>query len=497
MLGLVYAVAKRLSFHALAHYGSGNRAYPSRLEPTSDFWFSGGDSLAAAAIANSLHIDPSVLAMHSTARTLAQHLAAAAASEKLPGRSTPHVAPTAAPTTTDAAASGRPAHPVTATAAGLSMLLQREGPPCTALVDGAAVQVPGLVSKATPLLSSPRPPPPPPPPLALPQVPGSARAGEADEQRAAPFLRGCGGDGNAGSAYCQLWLLQHGEARELHWSDSPQQWSALAPAETITNATASAPAPATACASHSAPATSTASASAPPTTLPVPAPASVKAPNWQRHASEWDGTDGSGGRRSGDSQGGSGGGGRGGGGNVKPARTVRCRWRVLLRDCVDAAPAVVASAAAVAGNPAGVPAPKAHFPLRSIFSHVNVGTEFVSEHSKVRRDVQHFGHNIGDDQRDDISSLVVESSVVQPSTSVYSSLPTPKMTFVLPVLQRCGGCLLAHMEVGWRASMVSQGPPCGHQTCQADVMQALLSATTSSAMTTTHQPCPDAGLCVQ
>mmetsp|Transcript_8193 Transcript_8193/g.24378 ORF Transcript_8193/g.24378 Transcript_8193/m.24378 type:complete len:1049 (-) Transcript_8193:313-3459(-) len=134
------------------------------LEPTSDFWFSGGDSLAAAAIANSLHIDPSVLAMHSTARTLAQHLAAAAASEKLPGRSTPHVAPTAAPTTTDAAASGRPAHPVTATAAGLSMLLQREGPPCTALVDGAAVQVPGLVSKATPLLSSPRPPPPPPPP---------------------------------------------------------------------------------------------------------------------------------------------------------------------------------------------------------------------------------------------------------------------------------------------------------------------------------------------
>lgn len=45
-----------------------------RLEPTSDFFAVGGDSLSAAAAADSLGIGAALIATHPTARHLARHL---------------------------------------------------------------------------------------------------------------------------------------------------------------------------------------------------------------------------------------------------------------------------------------------------------------------------------------------------------------------------------------------------------------------------------------
>lgn len=49
-----------------------------RLEPASDFFAAGGDSLSAAVAANSLGISPALVAAHPSARRLARHLAGTA-----------------------------------------------------------------------------------------------------------------------------------------------------------------------------------------------------------------------------------------------------------------------------------------------------------------------------------------------------------------------------------------------------------------------------------
>jgi hypothetical protein len=63
---------------ALQQGASSASRFP-RLEPGSDFFAAGGDSLAAAAAAQGLGIAPALVAAHPTARRLAHHLAGAAA----------------------------------------------------------------------------------------------------------------------------------------------------------------------------------------------------------------------------------------------------------------------------------------------------------------------------------------------------------------------------------------------------------------------------------
>ncbi len=139
----------------------------------------------------------------------------------------------------------------------------------------------------------------------------------------------------------QLWLLQHGEAARLVAVQNPGG-SALPLCWRLAAATDSAPAqgcaqPAAASAAPGAqqrPANPAAACAALGAAAPVPteAPAADIV---------------------GDSSGGGGGGGGGGGAPGCRGGALECRWRVRLRDCVDAAAAVVATPAALAGDAAG------------------------------------------------------------------------------------------------------------------------------------------------
>lgn len=177
-----------------------------------------------------------------------------------------------------------------------------------------------------PSAAAPGKPPPPPPPLIVP-----AAAAAAAAVGAAPFLAGLA----AGDAAAGLWLLQQGEARRLvlgapavrgcdagevsihaaqwrrdsdgaHAGTAPPQPTAGLPARAVPDASAS-----------------SADAAGPAGTGTQPDAAVADPAAAER------------------------------GSRQAAPRRMACRWRVQLRDCVDAAPAVVATTAALAGDPRG------------------------------------------------------------------------------------------------------------------------------------------------
>lgn len=62
------------------------------------------------------------------------------------------------------------------------------------------------------------------------------------------------------------------------------------------------------------------------------------------------------------------------GGNISP---MRCQWRLQLRDCVDASPAVLAMPAALAGDPQGAPC------CRTNMSQDDTAAEWPSSHQQI------------------------------------------------------------------------------------------------------------------